>query len=79
MEVLSVQTKVLIFLSSDMSVASLTEKDRKDLEFIMANDFDWVALSFVREAKDIIELREILKANNCDSHIIAKIEKTTSG
>ena len=61
--------------SSDMSVASLTEKDRKDLEFIMANDFDWVALSFVREAKDIIELREILKANNCDSHIIAKIEK----
>ena len=43
-----------------MSVASLTPKDRKDLEFIMENDFDWVALSFVRAAKDIIELREIL-------------------
>ena len=61
--------------SSDLSVASLTEKDRNDLEFIMKNDFDWVALSFVREAKDIEELREILKANDCNAHIIAKVEK----
>jgi len=61
--------------SSDMSVASLTPKDRKDLEFIMENDFDWVALSFVRAAKDIIELREILKANNCTAKIVAKVEK----
>ena len=61
--------------SSDMSVASLTEKDRKDLEFIMEHKFDWVALSFVREEKDIIELRAILDANNCDAHIVAKVEK----
>jgi pyruvate kinase len=61
--------------SSDMSVASLTPKDRKDLEFIMNHEFDWVALSFVREAKDILELRAILEANNCQAHIIAKIEK----
>jgi len=61
--------------SSDMSVASLTPKDRKDLEFVMENDFDWVALSFVRAAKDIIELREILKANNCTAKIVAKVEK----
>jgi len=61
--------------SSDMSVTSLTPKDRKDLEFIMENDFDWVALSFVRNAKDIIELREILNANNCSAKIVAKVEK----
>ncbi|PCJ66820.1 MAG: pyruvate kinase [Bacteroidetes bacterium] len=61
--------------SSDMSVASLTEKDRKDLEFVMEHDFDWVALSFVRAAKDIEELRKILDENQCDAHIIAKIEK----
>lgn len=61
--------------SSDMSVASLTPKDRKDLEFIMENDFDWVALSFVRAANDIIELREILEANNCKAKIVAKVEK----
>ena len=61
--------------SSDMSVASLTEKDRKDLEFIMKNDFDWIALSFVREEKDILELKDILKKNNCDAHVVAKIEK----
>jgi pyruvate kinase len=41
----------------------------------MENDFDWVALSFVRAAKDIIELREILKANNCTAKIVAKVEK----
>ena len=58
-----------------MSVASITEKDRKDLEFIMKHDFDWVALSFVREAKDIFELKDILKKNNCEAHVVAKIEK----
>lgn len=61
--------------SSDMSVASLTPKDKKDLEFIMKHEFDWVALSFVREDKDIIELRDILTKNNCHAHIVAKIEK----
>ena len=61
--------------SSDMSVACLTPKDRKDLEFIMEHKLDWVALSFVREAQDIIELREILNANECHAHIVAKIEK----
>ena len=61
--------------SSDMSVASLTPKDKKDLEFIMKHEFDWVALSFVRADKDIIELRDILTENNCHAHIVAKIEK----
>jgi pyruvate kinase len=61
--------------SSDMSVGCLTPKDRKDLEFIIKHEFDWVALSFVREEKDIIELRQILNENDCHAHIVAKIEK----
>ena len=61
--------------SSNMSVASLTPKDKKDLEFIIKHEFDWVALSFVREDKDITELRNILTENNCHAHIVAKIEK----
>ena len=61
--------------SSKLSVDSLTEKDRKDLEFIMKHDFDWIALSFVREADDIHNLRKILNENDCQSRIIAKVEK----
>ena len=61
--------------SSKLSVASLTEKDSKDLEFIMKQDFDWIALSFVREADDIHNLRKILNENKCESRIIAKVEK----
>ncbi|MFY0652711.1 MAG: pyruvate kinase [Cyclobacteriaceae bacterium] len=58
-----------------ISAPSLTEKDRKDLEFGLKNDLEWVALSFVRNAKDIIELREIIKAHKRDTRIVAKIEK----
>jgi pyruvate kinase len=61
--------------SSSLSVDSLTEKDRKDLEFIMKHDFDWIALSFVREADDIHNLRKILNENDCQARIIAKVEK----
>ncbi len=61
--------------SSALSVDSLTKKDREDLKFILENDFDWIALSFVREADDIIQLRKILKKNENDARIIAKIEK----
>jgi pyruvate kinase len=65
--------------SSSLSVDSLTTKDKKDLEFIMKHDFDWVALSFVREADDIHRLRKILQEHQCEARIIAKIEKTSSG
>lgn len=61
--------------SSALSVESLTPKDEKDLEFIMKHDFDWVALSFVRAAEDITNLRAILKANKSEARIVAKIEK----
>jgi pyruvate kinase len=58
-----------------VSAPSLTEKDLKDLEFGIKNELDWIALSFVRKASDIIELREILDRNKSLSRIVAKIEK----
>jgi pyruvate kinase len=58
-----------------VSAPSLTEKDLKDVEFGIKNNLDWIALSFVRKASDIIALREILNANKCTSKIVAKIEK----
>jgi pyruvate kinase len=60
---------------SKVSAPSLTEKDYKDLEFGIANDMDWIALSFVRKASDIHEMRAIINKNNAQSRIVAKIEK----
>ena len=59
---------------SELTMASLTEKDRKDLEFIFTQKIDWLALSFVRKAIDIIELKKIIKENNSKLKVIAKIE-----
>jgi pyruvate kinase len=58
-----------------ISAPSLTEKDRKDLEFGLKHDVEWVALSFVRNAQDIIDLRKIIDAHKKDTKIVAKIEK----
>lgn len=59
---------------ANLSVKSLTEKDRSDLEFGIKNNVDFVALSFVRNSSDITELREILSKAGSNAHIIAKIE-----
>lgn len=58
-----------------ISAPSLTEKDRIDLEFGLEHDLEWVALSFVRNAKDITDLREIITSKGKNTKIIAKIEK----
>jgi pyruvate kinase len=58
-----------------VSIPSLTPKDLKDLDFILKQDVEWVGLSFVREAKDIIELKEIIKKRGSNARVIAKIEK----
>lgn len=57
-----------------LSISSITEKDRKDLEFGIKNKVDFIALSFVRRPADISELREILKKAKSNAGIIAKIE-----
>lgn len=58
-----------------LSTPAMTEKDLRDLEFALKFKIDFVALSFVRDAKDIYDLREWLKERKSDLPIIAKIEK----
>jgi len=58
-----------------ISLPALTEKDLIDLDFIIEQQCDWVALSFVRSVQDIVGLRSILNSRNSKSKIIAKIEK----
>ncbi|AFC25253.1 pyruvate kinase [Saprospira grandis] len=60
---------------TNISQPSLTEKDLRDLDFILGLPFNWIALSFVRKAKDIEDLRKRLKKANHPARIIAKIEK----
>ncbi len=57
-----------------LSVSALTPKDKKDLEFGLKYDVDFIAISFVRQAKDILQLRKILEKNNSRAQIVAKIE-----
>ena len=59
---------------SELTMPSLTEKDRSDLEFIIDQNLDWVALSFVRKAIDIIELKQLINARASKIKVIAKIE-----
>jgi len=58
-----------------VSLPSLTEKDRNDAEFMLQNNFDWIALSFVRKASDVNDLKEFIRARGKETGIIAKIEK----
>jgi pyruvate kinase len=58
-----------------LSIPALTEKDRKDLEFGLEHGVDAVALSFVRSASDVREVKEIIAAHKQDVPVIAKLEK----
>ncbi|MCB0034895.1 MAG: pyruvate kinase, partial [Anaerolineales bacterium] len=58
-----------------LPISSITEKDIHDLSLICGLNLDFVALSFVRTADDINELRGLMAEQNCDIPIIAKIEK----
>ncbi|NOQ71004.1 MAG: pyruvate kinase [Crocinitomix sp.] len=58
-----------------ISLPCLTEKDRADLDFALEHTVDWIGLSFVRSARDIIELKHIIQNNKCHAKVIAKIEK----
>lgn len=61
--------------NTKISLPSLTEKDLRDLEYILTQPVNWIALSFVRNAKDIKDLRKRLDAAKHPAKIIAKIEK----
>lgn len=58
-----------------ISLPSLSEKDLKDLDFIINQKIDWVALSFVRKPDDVIALRKIIESKHSSAKIISKIEK----
>jgi pyruvate kinase len=58
-----------------LSIKALTDKDRRDLAFGLDQGVDWVALSFVRNPQDIIEIKEIIAAAGKSVPVIAKIEK----
>lgn len=59
----------------NVSAPSLTAKDRKDAIFALELGVDFLALSFVRRADDIHELRAIIDEAGCNTAIVAKIEK----
>ena len=58
-----------------LSTPSITEKDFKDLEYILKHRVDYIALSFVRSANDIIQLKNWLNERKKNIPVIAKIEK----
>ncbi|MGE0626444.1 MAG: pyruvate kinase [Hyphomicrobiaceae bacterium] len=57
---------------TELPLSPLTDKDRRDLEFGLANGVDWVALSFVQKASDVIEAQSLIERR---ASIMAKIEK----
>lgn len=61
--------------NTKISMPCLTKKDLVDLEFALEQNVDWIGLSFVRSARDIIELKHLIQSKKCKAKVIAKIEK----
>ena len=61
--------------NTKVSIPSLTEEDLTNLDFALENDVEWIGLSFVRSAEDIIELKRIIGRSERSARVIAKIEK----
>lgn len=57
-----------------LPIDCMTAKDLKDLDFGLAQNVDYIALSFVRQGRDIRKLREIIEKNKSQAKIVAKIE-----
>jgi len=58
-----------------LSVKALTQKDREDLMFGLDQGVDWIALSFVRNPQDILEIKDLISSSGKSIPVIAKIEK----
>jgi pyruvate kinase len=63
------------FPNTKISMPCLTEKDLVDLKFALEQNVDWIGLSFVRSAKDIVELKSLISKVKGKAKVIAKIEK----
>jgi len=59
-----------------LPIASLTEKDRTDLQWAVAQDVDYIALSFVRRAEDCVEAKTLIREAGGRAPLVAKIEKS---
>ncbi len=60
---------------SAVSAAAITDKDRADLEFGLEQGVDYVAMSFVRRADDVRQLKDLITAAGKNTPVVAKIEK----
>lgn len=60
---------------TNVSAPALTKKDITDLAFGLANDVDWIALSFVRSGEDIRDIKSRIAKEGKDIRVVAKIEK----
>ncbi|MEH2072407.1 MAG: pyruvate kinase [Nostoc sp.] len=58
-----------------LSIKAMTDKDREDLMFGLDQGVDWVALSFVRNPQDLIEIKELISSTGKQVPVVAKIEK----
>lgn len=58
-----------------LSVKALTDKDKKDLMFGLDQRVDWIALSFVRNPQDVLEIKDLISNAGKSTPVIAKIEK----
>ncbi len=62
--------------NTNVSLPSLTEKDHNDLKYALEQEVDWIGLSFVRKAQDIIDLKKIIRSTGKKNvRVVAKIEK----
>ncbi|MGB6117785.1 MAG: pyruvate kinase [Mesorhizobium sp.] len=57
---------------TELPVGALTEKDRKDLDAVLATGVDWVALSFIQRPEDLAEVRKVARGR---AALMSKIEK----
>ncbi len=63
---------------ASLAIPAITEKDRKDLSFVLDQQVDWIGLSFVRTANEVLELKELIRQQCTFGRlvpVIAKIEK----
>jgi pyruvate kinase len=69
--------KGMNFPDTELTIPAITEKDREDVAFAVANQLDYIAASFIRRRSDIVELRSLLHDLGGDEiNVIAKLEKS---
>ena len=67
-------------INAVLPMSAMTDKDREDMEFALTHGADWIALSFVQTAQDVIDARKIIEAHPSGNRpgIIVKIEKPSA-